>query len=121
MKEEIGDYLEDCSAKGKIQYRVRCENCKKLWYSGEKTFSHAHIAPKTEGKRIIYQTLYQREQKEAFQQAAEEAREVFSRCPICGRLVCDACFLLCEEIEMCISCAARLEEAGTTVTGKAPQ
>lgn len=119
VKQEIMEYLEDCSEEGMFQYRIRCENCGKLWYSGKKKFSHAHIVPKTEGKRIIYQTLYQREQKEAFLQAAQEAREVFSCCPICGHLVCDACFLLCDEIEMCSSCAARLEEEGIPVTGMA--
>jgi len=67
------------------------------------------------GKRIIYKTLYHREKAEAFSLAAQEAKEVFSRCPICGHLVCDDCFMLCEEIEMCRDCAERLNERGTPV------
>lgn len=115
MKQNIDEYLEDCSTQKEFQYQIRCESCGKIWKSKSRLFSQACITPSTEGKRIIYQTLYQREKAEAFSLAAKEAKEVFSRCPICGHLVCDNCFLLCEEIEMCRDCAARLNETGTPV------
>jgi len=115
VKQNIEEYLEDCSTQEKFQYQIQCENCGKIWKSKSRPFSQACMAPSTEGKRIIYKTLYHREKAEAFSLAAQEAKEVFSRCPICGHLVCDDCFMLCEEIEMCRDCAERLNERGTPV------
>ena len=46
------------------------------------------------------------------QAAGQEARERFSQCPICRRLVCDACFLICDEMDLCRECAGRMEESG---------
>ncbi len=42
------------------------------------------------------------------EKAAAEASEIFS-CPVCGRLVCDRCFLICEDLDMCIACAKTLQ------------
>ena len=36
-------------------------------------------------------------------------------CPICKRLVCDHCFLICDDLDMCVQCAAKLNEKGTVV------
>ena len=36
-------------------------------------------------------------------------------CPICRRLICDSCFLICEEMDMCRACAKRLKEDGEPV------
>ena len=47
--------------------------------------------------------------------AATEALEHFSLCPICKRLVCDRCFLLGEDIDLCTDCAAFLQESGEPV------
>ena len=41
----------------------------------------------------------------------------FSLCPICKRLVCDRCFLLGEDIDLCTDCAAFLQEHGEPVEG----
>ncbi|MCI6126309.1 MAG: hypothetical protein MR738_09535 [Enterocloster clostridioformis] len=40
---------------------------------------------------------------------------VFNKCPICSRLVCDRCFLVCDELDMCVSCAHYLQEQGEPV------
>ena len=39
----------------------------------------------------------------------------FSQCPVCRRLVCDACFLICDEMDLCRECAARMKEPGEPV------
>ena len=52
-------------------------------------------------------------------EAAAEASEIFSRCPVCGRLVCDRCFLICEDLDMCIACAKTLQVRGDIVAGEA--
>lgn len=115
MEQTLKDYMEDCSDEKQFQFQIRCEHCGFIWKSKPILFSHANVIPQTEGKRIIYQTLYQREKAAAYDSAVKEAQEVFSRCPICKRLVCDKCFLLCDEIEMCIECAVRLKETGIPV------
>ena len=52
---------------------------------------------------------------QTLEQAVEEGEQVFSVCPICGRLVCDGCFMVCEDLDMCRACAARLKENGRPV------
>ena len=47
--------------------------------------------------------------------AGQEGKERFSVCPICRRLICDSCFLICEEMDMCRACAKRLKEDGEPV------
>ena len=78
-------------------------------------FSKAGMQPESEGKRVIFQALYRREREEAFEWAATEALEHFSLCPICKQLVCDRCFLLGEDIDLCTDCAAFLQESGEPV------
>ena len=80
-------------------------------------FSKAGMQPESEGKRVIFQALYQREREDAFERAATEAMEYFSLCPICKRLACDRCFLLGEDIDLCADCAAFLQEHGEPVEG----
>jgi hypothetical protein len=40
-------------------------------------------------------------------------------CPICKRVICNRCFLICEDLDMCNRCAARLEEQGSPVLSDA--
>ncbi|MDY3221775.1 MAG: hypothetical protein SOX11_01355 [Lachnospiraceae bacterium] len=71
------------------------------------SFSRARVTPLSEGKRVIFDVLYKKEK--------EEAGMVFNKCPICSRLVCDRCFLVCDELDMCVSCAHYLQEQGEPV------
>lgn len=48
--------------------------------------------------------------------ALNEARTHFNFCPMCKKLVCNNCFMICEDIDMCISCAKELEEQGEIVS-----
>ena len=64
---------------------------------------------------IDYRILNYREKERAKLAAGKEARERFSQCPICRRLVCDSCFLICEEIDLCRECAERMKECGEPV------
>lgn len=115
LDHDLKSFLKDCSTEREFQFYIRCEACGEIWKSKMVTFSYADKKPLTEGKRIIYETLYRREKADALERAVKEAREIFSCCPICNRLVCDQCFLLCDEIEMCSDCAARLQEKGVPV------
>ena len=69
--------------------------------------------------RAVFRTLYERERAAAREKAAAEASETFSRCPVCGRLVCDRCFLICEDLDLCTACAEALQVRGSVVAGDA--
>ena len=109
------EHLTDCSTSKEFCFSLRCEECKKVWKSTPIRFSKAGIRPETDGKRIVFDTLYRREMEEARARAVKEAEKTFSRCPICHRMVCDRCFKVCDDLDMCVSCAKWLEEHGEPV------
>ncbi len=116
MKKLLEEHIRDFSDDKSFRFEITCEECGRAFSNGVFHFSKAGVAPPTEEKRIIYEALYRREKHKAMQSAILYAGEHFSRCPICGRLICDDCFLICEDLEMCRSCAARLKEQGTPVS-----
>ena len=101
MTSLLSSHLEDCSTPQYFCFSVRCEVCGEYWYSSSIPFSKAA------------QAAQHREKKELA--AGQEARERFSQCPVCRRLVCDACFLICDEMDLCRECAARMKEPGEPV------
>ena len=117
MRRIIKASMEDISSAEGFQFSLRCAVCGFCWKSQPARFSKAGVQPENEGKRVIFQALYQREREDAFKRAAAEALEHFSLCPICKRLACDRCFLLGEDIDLCADCAAFLQEHGEPVEG----
>lgn len=109
------ELLQDCSTREAFCFTLNCAECGTVWRSRPVRFSRAGVEPSTEGKRVIFDTLYQREKEAALLRAVAEARKAFNQCPICRRLVCDHCFLICEELDLCTACAARLQEQGSPV------
>ena len=109
------DHLEDCSTPNYFSFAIRCEVCGEFWYSNSIPFSKAGQVTDYVDKKELYDVLYQKEKQRAQLAAAKEAREHFSQCPICRRLVCDSCFLICDEMDMCKECATRMKEAGEPV------
>ena len=116
MKQVIKEHLIDCSDPEKFVYNLVCPECGKLWQSTPIAFSKARQAPKTESKKVIFYLLYEREKQRAFAKAVEEAVHFFNLCPVCERLVCNDCFLICQDIDMCLRCAERLQETGEQVS-----
>lgn len=108
--------MQDFSTDKEFWFGFPCVECGKLWCGKPIPFSKAGIAPENEKKKIIYDALYQREKNFARDTMLAHALEHFSICPICHRLICDCCFLLCDEIEMCRSCAEKLGESGEAVS-----
>lgn len=78
-------------------------------------FSKAEIAPATKSEEIIYNALYEEELRTVRQSAICNIAEHMNYCPICKRLVCNQCFLICEELDMCKQCAAKLQQKGLPV------
>ena len=50
--------------------------------------------------------LKEREHFAAYERANREAYNWFSRCPVCGKVVCDSCFRV-EETDSCKECAEK--------------
>lgn len=115
MRQITKDLLADRSVPEEFRFSLRCTECGREWHSTPVRFSKAGVQPETEGKRVIFRTLYERERERERQRAAETAAQSFNLCPICGRLVCDRCFLICDDLDMCVACARRLSENGTPV------
>ena len=95
MKRVGKEAMGDCSTVEEFRFLVRCQECGGIWHSTPIRFSKAGAEPEPEGMRTIFRTLYEREREAAREMAAAEAAEIFSYCPVCGRLVCDRCFLIC--------------------------
>lgn len=118
MKRVVKEAMGDCSTVEEFRFLVRCQECGGIWHSTPIRFSKAGAEPELEGMRTILRTLYEREREAAREKAAAEAAEIFSYCPVCGRLVCDRCFLICEDLDLCIACAKALQVRGDVVAGE---
>lgn len=119
MKQVIKEAMGDCSTIGEFRFLLRCQECGRTWRSSPVRFSKAGAEPETEARQVIFRALYAREREAARERAAAEVAEIFNRCPVCGRLVCDRCFLICEDLDMCAACAGKLQVRGDIVAGSA--
>ena len=115
MIDLLSSHLEDCSTPQYFCFSIRCEVCGEFWYSSSIPFSKVTQAVEHTEKRELYDAIYKREKQRVRLIASREARERFSQCPICQRLVCDACFLICDEMDLCWECASRMNEPGEPV------
>ncbi len=115
MRGIIAAMLRDCSTRETFCFSVSCAECGLVWNSRKTGFSKAGILPQSDGKRIVFDALYQKERERARNTAIREATENFNRCPICHRMVCNRCFLICEDLDMCVLCASQLNEHGAPV------
>lgn len=118
MKQVIKEAMGDCSTIEEFRFFLHCQECGRTWHSSPVRFSKAGTRPETEGIRTVFRTLYEREREASREKAAAEASEIFSQCPVCGRLVCDRCFLICEDLDLCIACANKLRVRGRIVAGE---
>lgn len=118
MKTILLKHLKDCSDEKSFCFYIECKECENKWKSKRKLFSKANIIPPTKEKAIVYAVLYEKEKEFAVAQAIEEAKKEFNICPVCGKLVCNDCFLICEDIDMCLNCARVLKEKGEFIEKK---
>ena len=116
MKEIGKALLKDGCTRDVFGFSIRCAECGQVWSSRQTRFSKAGVHPKSEGKQVIFDALYQKEHELAKNNAVREATDIFNRCPICRRTVCNRCFLICEDLDMCVHCASQLNEQGAPVT-----
>ena len=115
MTQLVDMLLENLSTREVFLFRIACGICAAEFGGKPVRFSKAGILPPTEAKRIIYEACYEQELRAARQAAVRDAAEHLNYCPICKRLVCNRCFLICEDLDMCKQCAAHLKETGSPV------
>ena len=115
MKELIEAVLENLSTRDVFLFRVICGCCGREYGNKPIRFSKAEIPPTTQSKQVIYEALYEQEFREARRIAVRSAAEHMNYCPICKRLVCNQCFLICDDLDMCKQCADDLEQQGNPV------
>ncbi len=115
MRKLVETALENMSTNEVFLFRLSCAGCGLEYGNRPIRFTKAGIVPSTPDKQIIYNVLYEQEQRDARQMAISSAAEHMNYCPVCKRLVCNQCFLICDELDMCRQCAARLQQKGQPV------
>ena len=115
LKKLVEAVLENLSTKEVFLFRVTCGSCDTEYGNRPIRFSKSEIPVTTPSKQIIYDALYEQEFREARRIAIRNAAEHLNYCPICKRLVCNQCFLICDDLYMCKQCAADLEQQGNPV------
>ncbi len=115
MKQIISSQLIDYSDDERFCFALHCQECGTEWKSTPIRFSKAGVPPLSEAKRVITETLYHREHAQAKTHAINEAVHHFNNCPLCGKLVCNYCFVICDDLDMCHACSVRLQETGVSV------
>ena len=115
MKKLIERMLENLSTRDVFLFRIVCCACGKEYGNKPVRFSKAGVIPQTPKKAALYEILYAQELQTARLSAVRDAAEHLNYCPICKRLVCNRCFLICEDLDMCKQCASAMEETGIPV------
>ena len=115
MKKLVETALENLSSKEVFLFRVACGICGGEYGNKPIRFSKADMLPATQSKQLLYDALYEQEFCDAKRVAVRNAAEHMNYCPVCKRLVCNQCFLICDELDMCKQCAVKLEQKGNPV------
>ena len=115
MSQDLKKYLIDHSTPDEFCFALGCAECGRELRKSPVRFSKSGVVPPSSEKRIVFDVLYQREKESAVERAAAELKTQINMCPVCHRMVCDRCFLICDELDMCIRCAEQLHEEGEPV------
>ena len=115
MKKMVEQFLENLSTRDVFLFRMVCGGCGAEYANKSVRFSKAGQAADTQAKKVIFEAVYEQEFRFARQAAIRDAAEHMNYCPICKRLVCNGCFLICEDMDMCRDCADRLGQTGYSV------
>lgn len=109
MLQPVTRKMTDESAGSTYQFTFYCDLCGQPWRSfpvcGQPDVRENDLRKR--GRRYDHEAAYER--------ANLEALRHFNRCPVCKRWVCDDCFLLLHDGDVCRECAA-IERR----TGQAP-
>lgn len=115
MKQLVETFIENHSTNKTFEFYVTCEACENAYGKTVIRFSKGEMVPTTQIEMALWNALYEQEMRTARQIAVRNASEEMNHCPVCKRLVCNQCFLICDELDMCKHCAAALNQAGKPV------
>ena len=118
MKKLVEMELENLSTKDLFIFRVTCGACGSEYSGNPVRFSKSGIVPQSNEKKIIFNAIYEQELHDAHMAAVREIAQHMNYCPICKRLVCDQCFMICDDLDMCRDCAETLREHGKPVLSR---
>lgn len=121
MRSLVEHLIENLSTKDTFLFRICCGVCDREYANKARRFSKAGLVAQTKEKQRLYDALYEQEFRSARLLAIQDAAEQINYCPICKRLVCNQCFLICDDLDMCKQCAAQLKETGTPVFSEVPE
>ena len=115
MRKLVEAALENISTREVFLFRICCASCGLEYGKKPIRFTKASVVPNTPDKQIIYDVLYEQEFRDARHIAIRSAAEHMNYCPVCKQLVCNQCFLICDDLDMCRQCAAELQQKGQPV------
>ena len=115
MRQLVEAILENLSTREVFLFRVLCTCCGAEYGKSPRWFSKAGVEPENRSRQIIFEALYEQELRLAREFSLREAAEHMNHCPICKRLVCNGCFMICEDLDMCCECAEKLGQTGQLV------
>ncbi|MBR5502298.1 MAG: hypothetical protein IKV55_04620 [Oscillospiraceae bacterium] len=115
MRKQIESCLQDSSSEHRFSFSLTCTECGERWQSTPQSFVGDAAMLQVPEKQILLQKLFERERQQAIHRAVDEAVQHFNTCPLCGRLVCNRCFVITETLDMCRSCADYLQQSGQAV------
>lgn len=115
MQKLVEAFIQNLSTKDAFLFRISCENCGTEYGNRLTRFSKARWLPATQEEELICHKLYAQEFQNARQTAIRRAAEQLNYCPVCKRLICNQCFLICGELDMCRKCAAEQGQRGQPV------
>lgn len=105
MLEPVTKKMTDRSTGTVFQFAFHCDLCGKPWSSAPVASLPAKgwgIGRRRSDRQAEHDAAYERANLEAMQH--------FNRCPACKRWVCDDCFLLLDEGDLCKECAVKPKE-----------
>jgi hypothetical protein len=105
LTEKIKEKTRDCSDADSFVFAIECDCCRREYRTLPIPFD-----PLLEIKEEAADC--------AFQLALSDFSGHMNICPECGRIICEKCFLICEQDDMCADCATRLQLSGESVTGQ---
>lgn len=99
VTKKITDHSTDYS----FEFTFHCDLCGKKWRSTLLQYSNKAEALNKSALALLWQT----EHDAAYERANQEAIRQFNRCPKCGKMVCNECFILDvdpDENDLCKEC-----------------
>ena len=115
MKDVIIRSIKNISNPNEFIFSITCTACHKEWKSTPIPFSKANQLQVSDSKKIVLQALYQQEMQVAANKAVQEAQKHLNYCPVCKTMVCNSCFMICDDIDLCVDCGSALQEHGEIV------